>query len=99
MTIPFTQYLMPDGRKREGGFDRPPEVEAVAHELLALGVHFDAEVLSTGHLSLTAEHDDLDDPVLAIAVFMQESPEVVGRRVDQLVHDARLMWAVRTEAV
>ncbi len=99
MTIPFTQYLRPNGAKKAGGFDRPPEVEAVAHELIALGVHFDAEILVTGHLSLTAEHDDLDDPVLAIAVFMQESPDNVGRRVDQLVNDARLMWAVRTEAV
>lgn len=99
MTIPFTQYMRPDGRKNEGGFDRPEEVEAVARELLAQGVHFDAEVLSTGHLSLTAEKDDLDDPVLAIAVFMQESPANVSRRVDQLVADAALMLKVRTEAL
>ncbi len=95
MTVPFTQYLRPNGDRREGGFDCSPEVEEVARRLLEQGVHFDAEVLSTGHLSLTAEKDDLDDPVLAIAVFAQRSPEQVLGRVEQLVRDAATMLEVR----
>lgn len=94
MTIPFTQYVLPDGHRKEGGFDRSEPIEAIARELLAEGVHFDAEVLSTGHVSLTAEKDDLDDPVLAIRVIRND--ERVGLAVDQLVADASLMLAVRT---
>lgn len=86
--IPFTQYLMPDGRRREGGFVRSEEIEAIASWLLERGVHFDAEFLSTGFLSLTAELDSLDDPMLAIEVFEQESGEQVGQKVDDLVRHA-----------
>lgn len=99
MHVPFTQYLRPSGEPREGGFEVSDEVGAKARELLDKGVHFDAEVLSTGHLSLTAEQDDLDDPVLAIAVFAQKSPAQVLGRVEQLITDAALMWSVRSEAV
>lgn len=88
MTIPFTQYVLPDGRKREGGFDRSADVEAMATTLLAEGVHFDAEVLSNGTVSLTAEKDDLDDPVLAIKLVFDQTPEKVGAAVDALVTDA-----------
>lgn len=88
MTIPFTQYVLPDGRRREGGFDRPEPIEAMARYLLMEGVHFDAEVLSNGTVSLTAEHDDLDDPVLAIKLVFDQTPEKVGEAVDALVTDA-----------
>lgn len=93
MTVPFTQYLLPNGRKKEGGFDRPEPIEAMARYLLMEGVHFDAEVLSTGALSLTAEHDDLDEPVLAIKLVFNQTPEKVAEAVDALVTDALRMLA------
>lgn len=86
--VPFTQYLLPDGRKREGGFDRAEEIEALAQDMLEKGVHFDAEFLRTGQLSITAELDRLDNPVLAIEVFTQESGEQVVGKVDELIQRA-----------
>lgn len=54
--LPFTQYLLPDGRIREIRMPCPPEAEGDARTLLAVGARFEAEILSTGHVSLTVEH-------------------------------------------
>lgn len=99
MTIPFTHYYLPNGRKETEHAPVSPEIEAVALALRIKGVHFDAEVLSNGMVSLTAEKDDLDDPVLAIKVFAQVSAEQVTAKVEELVNDAATMLAVRTEAL
>jgi len=66
--VPFTQYLLPNGRKREVTMDVDKATCEAATKLIADGVHFDAEILTTGEVSLTAENDSLDEPVLATAV-------------------------------
>lgn len=92
MIVPFTQYLRPNGQRKDGGFEVSDEVGAIARELLEAGVHFDAEVLSSGELSLTAELDRLEEyPVLSIKVFAQESPEQVTAMVEFLIRDAAQM--------
>lgn len=55
MSIPFTQYLMPDGRKKLAAIEMEAEVEAKAKTLLEKGCHFDIEVLNTGMISMTCE--------------------------------------------
>lgn len=50
--IPFTQFLMPDGRKRDEAISRPAHIEAMAKELLNRGCNFEIEMLSTGEISL-----------------------------------------------
>ena len=89
-TIPFTHYYLPNGRKETEYAPASEEIVALAVDLIAKGVHFDAEMLSTGMVSLTAEKDDEDDPVLAIKVFTQESAEQVTAKVEELVRDADL---------
>lgn len=81
--IPFTQYLRPDGRKREVEVDRSPEIEQLAQEFIAKGGHFDCEKLTTGHASLTAGHPDADDTDIAIEVVMNgpDVPEAVDRLI------------------
>lgn len=87
MSIPFTQYLRPNGKRCDITVDRPPEVEEVARVLLKAGIVFEAEVLTTGHVSLTAETRDEDDPdedeVLAHEI-VPNGPEVLDA-VDRLV--------------
>lgn len=58
MSIPFTQYLRPNGYSRPIEIDMPPDIEGMAQELIVLGCHFDAEVLTTGKISFTCERDD-----------------------------------------
>jgi hypothetical protein len=53
MSIPFTQYLRPDGRKRAMTIDMDKEIEDKAQLLIAKGLHFDIEELTTGLISMT----------------------------------------------
>ena len=58
MTIPFTQFLRPAGRVRQTGIDMPENIEHMAHQLIDLGYRFEAEILTTGEVSLTCENGD-----------------------------------------
>jgi hypothetical protein len=51
--IPFTQYMMPDGRRVPQWCDVEPEVAAKAGKIIARGFVFECEVLRTGDVSLT----------------------------------------------
>lgn len=87
--IPFTQYLRPNGRQVHNGIERPEEIETLAKEVIAQGGYFEAEVLMTGHVSLTCEHNTFDDgehKTLAIQV-VPNGPEVL-EAVDNLVRSA-----------
>lgn len=82
--IPFTQYLRPNGRPRETGIDRPADVEALAERFIASGGWFEAEVLSTGDVSLTAcaiVDDEPQDIDIEIAPNGPEVPQAVDRLV------------------
>jgi hypothetical protein len=83
MAIQFTQYLLPNGRRRQIEIERPDDIEAMAQILVDHGCFFDAEVLRTDHVSLTCEHDD---DLIAIQVCPND--ENVPRAVDNLVRDA-----------
>lgn len=56
--IPFTQYLLPDGKKRTVYIMMPDETEDQAQKLIDFGCHFDIEILTTGLVSMTCEMDD-----------------------------------------
>lgn len=82
--IPFTQHLMPDGQRNPQWIDRPPEVEARARELIALGFTFHCEMLSDYRtISLTIESPDEDDGDVAIELC-PNGPDVLAA-VDRLV--------------
>lgn len=57
--IPFTQYMMPDGRKREQFIERPDEIADIALAFIKSGGRFEMEMLSDYvTVSLTAERGD-----------------------------------------
>ena len=60
--IEFTQYLMPDGRKRKMFFsDLSPEAEAAAKRIVDAGLYLECEVLAiTGWVSLTVSDGEQD---------------------------------------
>jgi hypothetical protein len=97
MTISFTQYLRPDGRRRDVEVDRSSEIEAAAaaERFVAAGGRYECEVLTTGHASLTAVHAvDGEDRDIAIVLCDQPS---VPERVDELVRRS-IAWLAASAA-
>lgn len=87
MSIPFTQYLRPDGEKRSVEIDRPADIETMARQLIADGARFEIEELTTLEISMTCDvvgEEDFD--VLAHEVC-QNGPPVLDA-VDRLVRRA-----------
>lgn len=78
--IPFTQYLRPDGRTRQITIDVNDVVGRMAEGLMRRGLCFEAEILTTGEVSLTISDSEQD---LAIEV-VPNGPEVL-RAVDRLI--------------
>jgi hypothetical protein len=90
MSIPFTQYLMPDGRTTEVTIDMPANIEKVAHALIEKGCHFDIEMLSTGLISMTCEKED---DCLSIEVCPNDERVIAG--VEKIVEAAAAKQGVR----
>jgi DNA-binding IclR family transcriptional regulator len=84
MSIPFTQYMRPDGRKEQTSIDRPDEIERLASLIRAHGYRFESECLGTATLnvSLTIFDPAMDEDV-AIELC-NNGPDVLAA-VDKLV--------------
>jgi hypothetical protein len=87
VSIPFTQYLRPHGRKRAEEIDRPPEVEALAARFIAAGGRYECEELTTGHVSLTAVYQ-VDGEDRDVAIEVCANGPAVPERVDKLVRSS-----------
>lgn len=85
--VPFTQYHLPDGRKSDTGIDRPADIEALAQSFIDRGGWFEAEVLTTGHVSLTACFD-MPDGDNDIEIELVPNGPGVPEAVDRLVRRA-----------
>lgn len=85
MSIPFTQYLRPDGRQRPCSIERPGVIEEMAKAVIAAGYAFTVEELSTGEVSLEACRDS-DESVLASEICDNGPPILAA--VDKLMRDA-----------
>lgn len=90
MSIPFTQYLMPDGRRNEVTIDMPANVEQAAFALIEKGCHFDIEMLSTGMISMTCEKDE---DLIAIEVCPNDERVVAG--VEKIVKQSAAQQGVQ----
>lgn len=97
--IEFTQYLRPNGRRKPITINRSIEVEERAERLIMAGLRFEAEVLTTGEVSLTVFDQDSEEDV---AIELTPNGDHVGAAVDKLV-DQAINWLdgreerVRTE--
>ena len=59
-TIPFTQFLRPNGRRKPVTLDVSDEAAARFYEAEKLGCRMTVEELTTGEASLCVEHEDGD---------------------------------------
>lgn len=90
MSIRFTQYMRPNGRKVEAEIERGLRTELAAARFISAGGKFEAEVLSTNEISLTAAFK-VDDEMQDIAIQVLKTREAVPAGVDRLVKDA-IKW-------
>lgn len=90
MSIKFTQYLLPDGRQKQITVDRPDEIEKMADSIISRGLRFEAEMLTTGAISLTVhdpkEEDDIDIEVVANG---PEVPVAIDRMITRVFNHVR----------
>lgn len=61
--IPFTQYVLPDGRQKPVSIEVACDVAEKAASIIASGLRFECEILRTGHVSLTIHDPDEGDDV------------------------------------
>lgn len=99
MAIYFTQYLRPHGTPKPVAIDGIAErIEGLAAQIRAAGYHFDAEVLTTGHVSFTVEKDhpktDEDDQPIAVEIC-DNGPAVlpaITRLMQSAAERLRIEW-------
>lgn len=79
MTVSFTQYLLPNGRKSPVEISLSEPVEKMAHELIERGHRFECEMLSDySTVSFTISAIDPDEPDVAITLC-KNGPTVPGK--------------------
>lgn len=88
--IPFTQYLRPDGRKRDTSIERPDEVFTKAKAVIKAGGRFEIEELQDGTVSMTVEHPDAEEEGQSVSHLLCPNGPAVPATVDRLVEDAYL---------
>lgn len=84
--VPFTQYLRPRGDRLYVHIEVAPELAAKAHAIIARGLAFECEELSTGQVSLTItdpEEGDLDIRVVPNGPGVREAVEDLISRFGQ----------------
>lgn len=80
--IPFTQFLMPDGRKNQVSIDRPDDIAAKAQEIIAAGFRFECEMLSDRNtVSLTITDPDEGDVEIEIVPNGPEVPVAIDNMI------------------
>lgn len=83
--IPFTQFLRPNGRRRDVSIEVADDVASKARELIGQGLSFECEELMTGEVSLTItdpEEGDLDIRVRPNGPGIREAVEDMVRGFD-----------------
>lgn len=89
-TVPFTQYLRPDGRTRAVRIDRPDHIAQAADKIRSHGFKFTCEILSTGDISF-AVCDEFGDYLL---MSCENGPRV-PQTVDALITGFNLAEALK----
>lgn len=74
MSIPFTQFLRPNGQKRNIEIDMEKDLEKLAHELISNGYKFEIEELSTGAIHMDCSR--VDEEPLAVELCVNGPPVV-----------------------
>lgn len=81
--IPFTQFLLPHGRRRATEIRRPKRIHDLAMPCIMRGARFTVEMLQTGVVSLACEYGDTD-----ISIKLgNNGPEILSK-VDELIEES-----------
>lgn len=80
--IEFTQYLRPNGERRQIRIHRPPTIVEKAQKIIEAGFRFEAEVLTDGLVSLTITGKNTD-----VAITIGSNDAWVLSAVDKMVLD------------
>jgi len=85
MSIPLTQYLMPNGRPSPETIDRPADIEEKARAVIDAGYFFEMELLSDwSTVSLTvADRSAEEDLEIELVRNGPEVPAAVDRLVER----------------
>jgi len=97
--IDFTQYLMPNGRRKTVSIERPTEVYQKAKALMLAGYRFEIEVLSTGEIHMDCSHGADDEGPVAVEVCANgpDVPIAVDRLVDTAARVSGVVNVVAAE--
>lgn len=79
--IPFTQYMRPDGRAVPVMIARPVDIAEKARSIIARGLCFECEHLTTGDVSLTITDPDEGDVDIEVVPNGPDVPAAVDRLV------------------
>jgi hypothetical protein len=82
MSIPFTQYLRPHGRKTHVEIDMPWEIEQKAKAIMMANLSFECEELLTGKVSLTISNQE-QDLFIEVVPNNEEVVDAVARLVEK----------------
>lgn len=86
--IPFTQYVLPDGRAKEVSIERPAEIGLKAMEILARGWRFECEMLTNGDVSMTVTDDD-EDADIEVVPNGPDVPIAVDRLIERFFESGK----------
>ena len=86
--VPFTQFLLPDGRAKSVSIQTDAGTAEKAFDLIRRGYRFECECLMTGEVSLTCESKNEDDGPIAIEICA--NGPAVPTAVAKLIDDAFL---------
>jgi hypothetical protein len=79
--IQFTQYKRPNGRAVPVWIERPAEIAAKADAIIARGLRFECEHLTTGDVSLTITDPDEGDIDIEVVANGPDVPLAVDRLI------------------
>jgi hypothetical protein len=80
--IEFTQYLMPNGRKRPNAFPAPMEIVEKAWDIQMRGYRFEVELLSDYHTVSLTISDGEQDVACELTSNDPELPKAVERLIN-----------------
>jgi hypothetical protein len=86
MTIIFTRFHKPNGRRSKVEIDRPTDIDKMARDLVRYGYDFEIEVLRGDEVHMTVSNEDGD----MCSRICENGPQV-PISVDSMIVEAHLM--------